>query len=72
MTDKKNKDLSINQKATRDDHEKKKTSPDAVSKAKEEAEKDLADDAEFTAHSPNDDLDESESANLGEDKTGLV
>jgi hypothetical protein len=72
MTDKKNKDLSINQKAAREDHEKKKTSPDAVNKAKAEAEKDLVDDAEFTAHNKNDDLDESESLNLGEDKTGLV
>jgi hypothetical protein len=72
MTDKKDKDLSINQKAAREDHEKKKTNPDAVNKAKEEAEKDLVEDAEFTAHNKNDDLDESESLNLGEDKTGLV
>ena len=72
MTDKKNKDLSINQKAAREDHEKKKTSPGAVNKAKAEAEKDLVEDAEFTAHNKNDDLDESESLNLGEDKTGLV
>jgi len=32
-----------------------------------EAEKDIEDDAELSAHSPNDDLDEGESARLGED-----
>lgn len=35
--------------------------------AHSEAEKDMNDDAELTAHSPNDDLDEGESARLGED-----
>ncbi|MBD0333770.1 MAG: hypothetical protein ICV66_14080 [Chitinophagaceae bacterium] len=32
-----------------------------------EAEKDMEDDAEFTASSPNDDLDEGETARLGEE-----
>ncbi|GAA4751498.1 hypothetical protein [Flavisolibacter ginsenosidimutans] len=32
-----------------------------------EAEKDIEDDVELSAHSPNDDLDEGESARLGED-----
>jgi hypothetical protein len=40
--------------------------------AKKAAEKDLKNDPEFSAHHPNDNLDESETARLGEDKTGLV
>lgn len=40
--------------------------------AHDQAEKDMEDDAELSAHSPNDDLDEGESARLGEDKTDLV
>lgn len=35
--------------------------------AHEEAEKDIADDAELSAHNANDDLDEGETARLGED-----
>lgn len=35
--------------------------------AHREAEKDMEDDTELTAHSPNDDLDEGETARLGED-----
>jgi hypothetical protein len=35
--------------------------------AYEQAEKDIDKDAELTAHNPNDDLDEGESARLGED-----
>jgi hypothetical protein len=40
--------------------------------ARKTADKDMNEDAEFTAHSKNDDLDEGESARLGEDKTDLV
>jgi len=40
--------------------------------ALEQADKDMMSDPEFTAHSENDDLDEGESARLGEDKTDLV
>ena len=39
--------------------------------AHEEAERDMDDDAELSAHSPNDDLDEGELARLGED-TDLI
>lgn len=39
--------------------------------AHDEAEKDMEDDAELTASSPNDDLDEGESARLGEE-TDLI
>lgn len=42
------------------------------SNAHQEAEKDMLDDADLTAHSPNDDLDEGESARLGEENTDLV
>jgi hypothetical protein len=40
--------------------------------AHREADHDMDQDAELTAHSPNDDLDEGETARLGEDKTDLV
>lgn len=40
--------------------------------AHEEAEKDMNGDAELTAHSPNDDLDEGESARLGEDTSDII
>lgn len=40
---------------------------EATKAAHDEAEKDMEEDAEFTASSPNDDLDEEESAQLGED-----
>lgn len=40
--------------------------------ARTQAEEDMNSDAEFTAHSKNDDLDEGESARLGEQNTDLV
>lgn len=40
--------------------------------AYDQAEKDIEKDADLSIHSPNDDLDEGESARLGEDKTDLV
>jgi hypothetical protein len=40
--------------------------------AHDEAEKDMNEDAELTAHSPNDDLDEGETARLGEDTPGII
>jgi hypothetical protein len=43
-----------------------------IERAHKEADKDMAADAELTAHSPNDDLDEEESARLGEKNNGLV
>lgn len=42
-----------------------------IQKAHTEADKDIANDPEFSAHSPNDDLDEGETARLGE-KTDLI
>ena len=43
-----------------------------VAAAHEQAEEDIQQDAEFNSHSANDDLDEGETARLGEDKTDLV
>ena len=43
-----------------------------IAAAHEVAEKDMEDDAEFTASSPNDDLDEGETARLGEEHTDLI
>jgi hypothetical protein len=40
--------------------------------AHEEADKDMDDDPDISIHSPNDDLDEGETARLGEDTTDLV
>jgi len=40
--------------------------------AHRQAERDISNDVDFSAHSPNDDLDEGESARLGEDHTDLV
>ncbi|HWI91533.1 MAG TPA: hypothetical protein VNT20_09680 [Flavisolibacter sp.] len=40
--------------------------------AHDEAEKDMNEDAELTAHNPNDDLDEGETARLGEDTTDIL
>ena len=41
-------------------------------RAHDEAEKDMNEDAELTAHSPNDDLDEGETARLGEDTGDII
>jgi len=41
----------------------------ATEAAHEQADKDMAEDADLSAHSPNDDLDEGETARLGEDQT---
>ncbi len=40
--------------------------------AHEQAEHDIQEDPDLSAHSPNDDLDEGELARLGEDETDLV
>jgi len=43
-----------------------------VKEAREEAEKDISSDADLSIHSPNDDLDEGETARLGNDETDIV
>lgn len=40
--------------------------------AHDQAEKDMDEDAELTSHSPNDDLDEGETARLGEDTGDII
>ena len=40
--------------------------------ALQQADKDMIDDAELTAHNKNDDLDEGETARLGEDNNDLI
>jgi hypothetical protein len=45
---------------------------DVMDNAREEALGDIEEDADLSVHSPNDDLDEGETARLGEDKTDLV
>ena len=40
--------------------------------AHQQAEKDIEDDAELAAQSPNDDLDEGETARLGEDVSNII
>ena len=51
---------------------KMKDKDEHVVEAREEAMDDIAQDADLSVHSPNDDLDEGETARLGEDKTDLV
>lgn len=46
--------------------------PEHVKDALNQAEKDIAKDPDLSIHSPNDDLDEGELANLGGDKNDLV
>jgi len=58
--------------AERDGTEKKEGVNPDVEKAHREADKDIAADTELSAHSPNDDLDEGETARLGEKDNGLV
>jgi len=45
---------------------------EANTNALRQADKDMSDDAEFTSHSKNDDLDEGEAARLGENRTDLI
>lgn len=67
--DKKNQpDSASNQDAVRNESAEGKND---VQKAHVEADRDIAADPELSAHSPNDDLDEEESARLG-NKTPLV
>ncbi|HKH62842.1 MAG TPA: hypothetical protein VKA49_18500 [Flavitalea sp.] len=50
----------------------KPDTPEDVKAAHDQAEKDIEKDADLSIHSPNDDLDEGETARLGEEKTDLV
>ncbi len=50
---------------------KKTDTPESVAAAHQQADKDIAEDADLSIHSPNDDLDEGETARLGDDKNDL-
>lgn len=50
---------------------KKTDRPQSVEAAHKQADKDIAKDADLSIHSPNDDLDEGETARLGADKNDL-
>jgi hypothetical protein len=70
------KDTKLNQpqdgRATQlNQPEDNKPTQSVTDRAREEAEKDVAQDPEMSAHSPNDDLDEGELARLGEDTPGI-
>lgn len=47
-------------------------SSENIRAAHDQAEKDIQNDADLSIHSPNDDLDEGETARLGEDKTDMI
>lgn len=47
-------------------------SSESVKAAHDQAEKDIQDDADLRIPGPNDDLDEGETARLGEDKTDMI
>jgi hypothetical protein len=49
-----------------------KNAGENVAAAHEEAINDIDQDPDFSMHTPNDDLDEGESARLGEDKTDII
>lgn len=49
-----------------------KVQDDNTAKAHDQAEKDISNDAELSAHSPNDDLDEGETARLGDGDNPLI
>jgi hypothetical protein len=68
----KNKSTGLEQprKDRVEDHDP--NSNESAAAAHDQAEEDIQQDAEFNSHSPNDDLDEGETARLGEDKTDLV
>ena len=53
-------------------HEISNKEKEKAIQAHDEAEKDMNKDAELTAHSPNDDLDEGETARLGEDTSDII
>jgi len=53
-------------------HEISNTEKNKALEAHDQAEKDMDEDAELTSQSPNDDLDEGETARLGEDTGDII
>jgi hypothetical protein len=70
--DNKNKPTKLNEGANERMENSDPNSKKNITAAHDQAEEDIQQDAEFSSHSPNDDLDEGETARLGEDKTDLV
>jgi len=67
-----NKSVDSDQRDTKRADSENQASGENVAAAHEQAEKDIERDPDFSSHSRNDDLDEGESARLGENKTDLV
>jgi hypothetical protein len=61
-----------NEQDSRPDNDRFSGKRDVNDDAREEAMGDIEQDADLSIHSPNDDLDEGETARLGEDKTDMV
>ncbi len=74
MLPKKNKNKPTGKdQQQKQNHSMQRTDPNAeIIKAHKQADADMEQDADLSIHSPNDDLDEGETARLGEDKTDLV
>ena len=62
---------TVDKKGT-DSSAKQKKDPGQIREAHDMADHDIAEDADLSIHSPNDDLDEGELARLGGDKNDLV
>ncbi len=60
-----------NTEETKEQIKKRQDTPNNVEAAHKQAEEDIAQDADLSIHSPNDDLDEAETARLGDDKNDL-
>jgi hypothetical protein len=74
-TDKKldeEKQKALNNNATAVNNLKLKHAEERVAEAHQQADADIAADPDLSLRSPNDDLDEGETARLGEDETPLV
>lgn len=69
--DKKRQENNMNNE-TRKAKSTEHTDKQNVEQAHDAAEHDIAEDPDFSKRSKNDDLDEGESARLGEDNTGLI
>lgn len=59
-------------KDVKKEHPEENTDRQNTTGAFNEAQKDIDQDPDFSVHSPNDDLDEEETARLGDDETDLV
>lgn len=74
-TDKKldeEKQKALTNNATAVSNLKQKHTEERVAEAHNQADADIANDPDFAARTPNDDLDEGETARLGEDEVPLV